>query len=269
MRLRVEHSTHYSYSRPLQHAIQTFCLTPGSSAHQTVEHWRLLGPGQLFGSVDGYGNHPHTANLPRLTPSGVVRAEGVVRTHPVDSLQDEPSATSPWLYTRPTRLTSHAGFDDFARPVLGAGPLDAASALALAHAVADRVRYAAGHTDVGTSAAQAFTRGKCVCQDQAHVYIAACRSVGLPARYVSGYFHAPDVPELASHAWAEVCIDVAAARWLSVDITHRCLIDERHVRLAVGPDYGHCPPVRGVRSGGGEESMRVTVKVFEQADATV
>ena len=77
------------------------------------------------------------------------------------------------------------------------------------------------------------------------------------------------MPELASHAWADVCIDVAQRRWLSIDVTHRCLIDQRHVRLAVGPDYAACPPVRGVRSGGGQESMRVVVKVVEEAAAIV
>jgi len=100
-----------------------------------------------------------------------------------------------------------------------------------------------------------------VAQDQAHVFIAACRANGVPARYVSGYFYAPESPALASHAWADVCVDTDRRRWLSVDVTHECLMDERHVRLAVGPDYAACLPIRGVRHGGGEEAMRVRVEI--------
>jgi transglutaminase-like putative cysteine protease len=100
-----------------------------------------------------------------------------------------------------------------------------------------------------------------VCQDQAHVFIAACRAHGVPARYVSGYFYAPQSPMLASHAWADVCLDPQHGRWLGVDVTHGCLMDERHVRLAAGPDYAACLPIRGVRHGGGEEAMRVRVDI--------
>jgi transglutaminase-like putative cysteine protease len=127
--------------------------------------------------------------------------------------------------------------------------------------VRERVRYKAGVTAVDTSAQQALALGEGVCQDHAHVFIAACRAAGLPARYVSGYFHSPAAPQLASHAWADVCVDRREHRWLSVDITHDGLMDARHVRLAVGPDYAACAPVRGVREGGGEESMRVNVQV--------
>jgi transglutaminase-like putative cysteine protease len=85
--------------------------------------------------------------------------------------------------------------------------------------------------------------------------------LGIPARYVSGYFYAANEPDLASHAWADVCLDIAGRRWASIDVTHSCLIDERHVRLAMGTDYGACPPIKGVRHGGGLESMTVDIKI--------
>ncbi len=125
---------------------------------------------------------------------------------------------------------------------------------------------AAGSPTSSTTAAQALQQGEGVCQDQAHVMLAACRASGVAARYVSGYFYAPGAPDLASHAWVDVCLDIDARRWLSIDITHRCLMDERHVRLAVGPDYAACPPIRGVRSGGGEEAMKVDIAI-EQTSA--
>ena len=74
------------------------------------------------------------------------------------------------------------------------------------------------------------------------------------------------VEQVASHAWADVCIDPAARRWLAIDVTHRCAMDERHVRLAIGPDYAACAPVRGVREGGGDELMSVRVLVNETSD---
>ena len=95
----------------------------------------------------------------------------------------------------------------------------------------------------------------------AHAFVAACRGLGVPARYVSGYFHAPGSESLASHAWAEICPDPAARRWLGIDITHVGRVDERHVRLAVGPDYAACSPIRGVRSGGGRERLTVELEI--------
>jgi transglutaminase-like putative cysteine protease len=127
--------------------------------------------------------------------------------------------------------------------------------------VADAVRYKKNSTSVSTTALQAFEAGAGVCQDQAHVMVAVCRSLGIPARYVSGYFYAANEPDLASHAWADVCLDAANRRWVSIDITHSCLIDQRHVRLAMGTDYDACPPIKGVRQGGGEESMTVSITI--------
>ena len=110
-------------------------------------------------------------------------------------------------------------------------------------------------------AREAFDWGLGVCQDQAHVMVAVCRSIDLPARYVSGYFYAANEPDLASHAWVDVCVDPANRRWLSLDVTHRCPTDERHIRLAAATDYSACTPVKGLRRGGGEEDMSVGVRI--------
>ena len=139
--------------------------------------------------------------------------------------------------------------------------------MALAGAVADRVRYRKGSTNVETTALEAFDWELGVCQDQAHVMVAVCRSIGLPARYVSGYFYAANEPDLASHAWADVCLDPAARRWISLDVTHRCPTDQRHIRLAAATDYTACLPVKGLRRGGGEESMVVDIRIGPWTDA--
>ena len=77
----------------------------------------------------------------------------------------------------------------------------------------------------------------------------------------TGYFYAANQPDLASHAWVDVCLDQEAGRWVSIDVTHSCLIDERHVRLAMGTDYNACPPIKGIRQGGGLESMTVKITI--------
>ena len=81
--------------------------------------------------------------------------------------------------------------------------------------------------------------------------VTICRSLGIPARYVSGYFYAANEPDLATHAWADVGLDVEARRWASIDVTHSCLIDERHMRPTMGTDYNACLPIKGVRQGVG------------------
>ncbi|AKJ28399.1 transglutaminase family protein [Caldimonas brevitalea] len=261
MRFAIHHATHYEYSSELEHGVQVVCLTPATSAHQRVLEWQVQAPGRLFASVDGYGNLTHTYTLPPRMRKGTIRAHGLVETTACHELVDAEQAVSPQLYLRTTPLAEpHRRVADFAAPHLDGGPA-VERLLALAAAVIEQVRYRPGHTGVQTTALEAFDWGKGVCQDQAHVYIAACRSHGVPARYVSGYFHAPDAPELASHAWVDVCVDIAARRWVSVDVTHACLMDERHVRLAVGPDYGACPPVKGIRRGGGDERMQVHIDI--------
>ncbi len=268
MKLRIEHETHYEYSAPLQYALQHLCLTPQGSAHQEVLEWSLCAPAPLYAQRDGYGNLAHSWSLARQRHGrnlyrGSVRANGLVATRGSPWLEDGPGDPHPALYLRPTPLTAaDARLSALGRAHLAGAP-DVAAVLGLAAAVRAAVRYEAGVTHVRTSAREALDQGAGVCQDQAHVFIAACRAAGVPARYVSGYFHSPRAAELASHAWADVCIDAATRRWLSVDITHDALMDERHVRLAVGPDYRACAPVRGVREGGGEESMRVHVLVRE------
>ena len=266
MHLSIRHETHYDYSTPLEYALQSLCLTPSANEHQTVQRWALQVPGTLYSQVDGYGNQMHTWTLARRVWRGTVRAQGLVETHASPELTDAPGSLAPQVYLRATPLTEP---DDALRQ-LGrkhfAKGAHRAALLALSDEVAARVRYRSGQTDVSTTAARALEQGEGVCQDQAHVMLAACRANGVAARYVSGYFYAPTAPELASHAWVDVCLDLGARRWLSIDITHRCLMDERHVRLAVGPDYAACPPIRGVRSGGGEEAMKVDIAI-EQATA--
>ena len=134
----------------------------------------------------------------------------------------------------------------------------------LANAVSDIIHYEKGVTDVHESAARAFARGKGVCQDHAHIFIACCRTSGIPARYVSGYLYTGKDGEVASHAWVDAWLG-ADQGWMPIDVTHGTLVGDKYCRLAVGRDYLDACPVRGVRRGGGAEEMQVAVMVASSA----
>jgi len=275
MKLSIFHTTTYHYSAPLRHTVQMLHLWPTSGPWQTVAFWGLKAPATVYGGrggmPDGFGNRVHQFSL--SVPAGAspvlgaqIEANGIVHTHGLSLVNDLPHMPHPSLYLRSTPMAEpHPRLAAWATQVLGsktAGqPACAASALALAQAVGEQVRYRKGSTDVETTALEAFDWGLGVCQDQAHVLVAVCRSLGWPARYVSGYFYAADEPDLASHAWADVCVDVTTRQWLSLDVTHACPTDERHVRLASGTDYSTCPPIKGVRRGGGQERLAVNINL--------
>ena len=111
-----------------------------------------------------------------------------------------------------------------------------------------------------TKALEAFENGQGVCQDHSHVMLACLRAHGIPARYVSGYFFNPNVEQHDSHAWVEV-FDKDRGQWLGVDATHKALVRGNHCRLAVGKDFTGASPVRGIRTGGGQESLEVSVTI--------
>ena len=274
MKLVIHHNTHFTYSQPLLYTVQTLHLWPVSSACQTVEFWDIRTPGTLHSQPDAEGNRVHSFSLVARPEQGLrdnsIVAWGTVSTHGVAEFTDTGLLPHPAFYLRSTALAEpHPRLAAWARSVvpsltaaLDAGRLPAvADLVALAGVVADRVRYRKGSTNVETTALEAFDWELGVCQDQAHVMVAVCRSIGLPARYVSGYFYAANEPDLASHAWVDVCVDPANRRWLSLDVTHRCPTDERHIRLAAATDYSACTPVKGLRRGGGEEDMSVDVRI--------
>lgn len=274
MKLAIDHHTRFHYSQPLLYTVQSLHLWPVSGACQSVEHWELKTPGALCSQPDIEGNRVHSYSITARPEQDLrgnhIIARGTVVTHGVSVFTDADDAPPPGFYLRSTPLAEpHPRMAMWALQAVpgllaararGERP-GTADLVALAGAVADKVQYRKGRTGVETTALEAFDWELGVCQDQAHVMVAVCRSIGLPARYVSGYFWADNEPELASHAWADVCVDPAGRRWISLDVTHRCPTDERHIRLAAATDYSACTPVKGVRRGGGEEVLDVSVRI--------
>ena len=133
-------------------------------------------------------------------------------------------------------------------------------------ALHDEIIYDTDPTHAATTAAEAFALKRGVCQDLTHIFIAAARSLGIPARYVGGYFHRDDgVGEQdAGHAWAEAFVPELG--WVAFDAANGICATDAHVRVAVGLDYLGAAPVRGTRYGGAGEALAVKVRV-DQADA--
>ena len=131
----------------------------------------------------------------------------------------------------------------------------------LARRISDSLTYETKSTSVTTTARQALESGRGVCQDYAHLLIAACGVVGIPARYVSGYLLASDKlsPDEASHAWAEIYIDNLG--WVGFDPANHCCPDENYVRLASGLDAIRAAPIRGISRGTSHERLEVEVAV--------
>jgi transglutaminase-like putative cysteine protease len=266
MQLHIRHETFYRYGEPVKRSVQNLRLTPRRDPTQRAIRWNMATPGRSRSQLDAYGNIVHLLTLDEPHREIRIVVDGVVETDDVPdvSLPDE-GKISPLAFLAETPLTRpDEAIIDFARlPLQGPGELRS-RLLALAEAVCEEVRYEKGATDVHESAARAFARGAGVCQDYSHIYIACCRSAGIPARYVSGYFYAGPEGEIASHAWVDVWTGHESG-WMSIDVTHRTPTDGRHCRLAVGRDYLDACPVRGVRRGGGVEEMQVAVRISASA----
>lgn len=270
MKYQIRHTTVYRYAEPLRHSVHELRLTPRSGPLQQVDSWQIHAPGNLTRATDGFGNVVHHFTLGNRTADVTIDARGIVEAFPagtpgshrfVDAPGEGRYRVSPLYFLSSTPLTAAPPeMVAFAREH-GLVPGDAGSALKLARAIAQRVRYKPNAADVGTTAAEAFNLGAGVCQDQAQVMVACCRVLGVPARYVSGYFHAVGEEDLASHAWADVCLDAETHTWCSIDVTHQCFTDARHIRLAVGRDYQSAAPIRGIRQGGGAETLDVSISI--------
>lgn len=261
MLLSIRHETVYRYSRRVEHSVQIVRLTPRPAAMQRTLRWKLTSPGRQVEQVDAFGNITHLVTVDEPVEEILLVAEGVVDTAEAEgAVPAESSGLSPLAFLAETRLTRpDAAILALAARHGRAALRTPAGLLALAEEIRRAVVWEPGVTTVEHDAAEALALGRGVCQDHAHLFCAACRAAGVPARYVSGYFHTGEA-SVASHAWADAWLGEERG-WHSVDVTHGSFAGPRHCRLAVGRDYLDAGPVRGVRRGGGEEAMHVAVNV--------
>jgi transglutaminase-like putative cysteine protease len=269
MRIRVSHETVYRYDEPPKGVIQTLRMTPRNHDGQYVVDWRIDASAdcRLDAQEDAFGNITHTFNADGPLESLRLLVEGEVETQDSHGIvRGTIEHFPPSLFLRTTPLTApDPAIAAFARDA-AAG--NAAGSLGLLHALLARVHqeiaFDTDPTHAATTAAEAFALKRGVCQDLTHVFIAAAREIGVPARYVSGYFHRADgvVRQEAGHAWAEA--HVPDFGWVAFDPANGICATDAHIRVAVGLDYLGAAPVRGTRYGGGAEQLSVTV-VVDQA----
>lgn len=263
MLLMVDHVTRYTYDRPVRGVVQSHRLTPSRFDGQKTLDWSVtVTDGVAGGSFrDGAGDLICGWTVPGPVSEIAVRVQGRIETRDlIGVLRGHRETVMPDCYLHDTAAT-RADVAIMALADLAAGaanPLSAAHTLA--DAVAEAIEYRPGSTRAQTTAAEALAQGQGVCQDHAHVVIAAARCAGIPARYVSGYLLVTDDLSEAAHAWAE--LHVAGLGWVGFDPANRCCPDDRYIRLGSGLDAQDAAPIRGVSRGKGQESLDVTVAVL-------
>lgn len=265
MRVKIDHTTHYAYDRPIRSAVQVLRLTPRETAGQHIVSWRVEADadGALRPFEDALGNLSHVLEVDRPHHAISLHVSGEVET--IDTggvLSGAVERFPPEVYLRETELTeADAVMRAYAQDVVG-GSADALDRLhALQQALHRDIAYTIRATDATTRAAEAFAMRRGVCQDLAHVFIAMARRLGSPARYVSGHLLRRDgiVEQEAAHAWAEAYVPHLG--WVGFDPANGACPAEAHVRVAVGLDYLGAAPVRGSRTGGGAEQLSVRLQV--------
>ncbi|MDX2307936.1 MAG: transglutaminase family protein [Hyphomicrobium sp.] len=265
MLLEIRHITTYRYGSAARYAVEALRLTPPEFDGQHVLNWSIIMPGieRAARFRDAFGNLVHLVSQTTEHDQLVIEAQGIVET------EDRIGVTRGLVEPAPLRV--------YLRETARTKPNDPIRAMAakcttgcmldrlhkLMHGVHAAIAYETGATHVHTSAAEALADGRGVCQDHAHLFISAARTIGIPARYVNGYFlSGQPEPSEAHHAWAEAWVE--GLGWVGFDPANLICPTERYVRLATGLDASTAAPIRGTQRGGGHETLDVSVEVQQQ-----
>lgn len=289
MLLHVVHATTYDYTPAVKTAKHLAHLKPADRFGQRLLRHALRvspEPAQWRESVDVFGNTACYFGLQSAHKRLQVVADSIVST----SAASVPQASLPWEDAR-ERLRYHRGaeydpaaeflfaspyvprhqhFIDYARPSFQPRRPLHETARDLASRIHADFAYVSQATDASTPALEALALRQGVCQDFAHVMLSCLRSLGLPARYVSGYLlteppagQARLVGSDASHAWVSVYLPAQSGpgTWIDLDPTNDRAAGEDYVTVAIGRDFGDVSPVRGVIQGGASHDLHVAVTV--------
>ena len=265
MRIEVGYVTRYEYDAPAKQIVQMLRMTPRGHEGQHVRSWRIeldtdarLQPGE-----DAFGNLTHTLWLSGPVKRLATRVYGEVETFDTGGVvRDTVERFSPVVFLRDTPLTAcDAALAELSRRAEAAAAEPLGRLHALLAILNDEVAFDTDKTDTGTSAAEAYALKHGVCQDLTHIFIAAARQMGSPARYVSGHLVRSDgqLEQEAAHAWAEAYVEDLG--WVGFDPTNGFCPNDAYARVAVGLDYLGAAPVRGSRFGGAGEHLDVKLRV--------
>lgn len=269
MLLSVRHETTYAYDEPANQISQIVRLTPRVHDALRVLDWRVTrSDGAPISSfTDGLGNICGFASRRGPTSAVTIAVAGRVRTEETEGLVRgglEPLPPSYFLRSTTTTAATEK-IRAFAQEAMAG--VGAAALIRLAAAVRDRMAPAPESTPAEPTAGAAFEAGRGVSHDHAHVFLAAARAAGAPARYVSGYVLPESrgaLGDFAPHAWAEAW--TTELGWIGFDPSRGERIGASYVRLALGLDYRQAAPISGLWRGQGKEAMSVAGAV-ELVDA--
>ncbi len=281
MQLRIVHRTTFTYAGKAHDSFNEVRLQPLTDATQRCLDFKLLlTPGTTPRAYDDfYGNTVHYFEIAEHHPKLIIEAVSRVETAPLAERPAVPRASLADLEADSQRdlLAEFVSSSHYvplevevwreAQDALAEGRSDVWSDVRrLGQHIYRRFAYRPHTTGIHTRATDVLKLRMGVCQDFAHVHLGMCRSLGIPARYVSGYFlnttRRPREIE-ASHAWIEAW--VPGHGWAAFDPTHDRPADDRYVKVAVGRDYQDISPVNGSYRGAATRSLRVSVSVREPA----
>jgi transglutaminase-like putative cysteine protease len=292
---RVRHQTLYTYEVPVLHAHHLAHLRPRRFDYQTARRTLLEitpSPRDQHRQEDYFGNDCDVLEVLSAHEKFEIVATSEIELKERPTLQrlaEEPFKSFSWssvaeqlvqdtrlLFAREFSFDSplvrvHPMLREYALPSFEEGRPLLDAVLELSDRVNTEFSYEPATTDVSTPLAQVMRERRGVCQDFAHVMIGCLRSVGLAARYVSGYLETvppPGQPRLvgsdASHAWVSVFFP--GLGWLDIDPTNGLLPNESHITVAFGRDFSDVSPLKGVVLGGGRHYVKVGVDVQRLAD---
>jgi transglutaminase-like putative cysteine protease len=287
MRYRVSHVSNYSYGKPVDLAAHLLHLRPRPLPWQTVVSDRIIAEpdgARRRDARDHFGNVVTWLFLDRPHADFVVTAESVVDV----SYPKPPDRTPPWesIVEAAHRVDSGAPaefrFDsamapavaeasDYARKSFPAGRPVLDGLCDLNRRIYKEFRFRSGVTTISTPVTQVMRRREGVCQDFSHVMVSALRGLGLPARYNSGYIRTKPPPGQKrrqgadqSHAWVGAWLGPEHG-WIDLDPTNGIVVQDEHVLLGWGRDYGDVSPVQGIILGGGAHHLKVAVDLEPDA----
>lgn len=263
MRISVDHRATYRFSDPQARIVQLLRLRPSDTGGQTVVDWRIDVDcdARLRPALDGFGNEVTMLYADGPIDRLELTVSGEVLTMDTSGvLHGAREPLPPMLFLRTTPRTTPGGELRFFAHEAMAGAADALGALhCLNTALFERFDAVPLGRDRGFSAGAAFALEALCPRERAHVFLAAARGAGLPARYVAGYRQQDGGDASMPHAWAEAHVD--GLGWVAFDPSAGICADEHYVRVAVGLDSPGAAMVTGLRTGAGEEELALDVHV--------
>jgi transglutaminase-like putative cysteine protease len=294
VKYRVTHSTRYDYAQPVSLSHNIVRLHPRNHGPQTCLEHRLTivpAPATRSDQLDYFGNYcdyfclQQTHNELTITAQSEVEVVACawadlshgpsweqVRDDLACAANDDAVFAREFTFDSPHALRS-AELEEYARPSFPEGRPLLDAAMDLTKRIHDDFKFLPGSTNVNTPVLEVLHTRKGVCQDFSHLQISCLRSLGLAARYVSGYLVTTPPPGKkrlvgadVSHAW--VSVFSSAADWVDFDPTNGVMPSDSHITIAWGRDYSDVGPIRGILVGGRRHRLHVSVDVVPQEPAS-